>query len=219
MRRSSPSKFSNRTRSSNPRTSVLGSQPARAARLQQARDGEIAPRYLRAHLPEPDYTRPLLEVLPEHRQRILDKLTVLYGRDVAEQWLPRIATGDAIEPKAIMLTSKLAASMSNAHGGSTDHAPSQSDRPPGSFISAEPAREAGGDGGFEGGFEAGFVGRTVADMERDLIIGTLEHCLGNRTHAANILGISIRTLRNKLKQDAGEGMRVPPSAMQQQPYA
>ena len=44
------------------------------------------------------------------------------------------------------------------------------------------------------------VGRTVADVEKDLIIGTLKHTLGNRTHAANILGISIRTLRNKLKQ-------------------
>ena len=37
-------------------------------------------------------------------------------------------------------------------------------------------------------------------IERDLIIETLHHTLGNRTHAANILGISIRTLRNKLRQ-------------------
>jgi DNA-binding NtrC family response regulator len=55
----------------------------------------------------------------------------------------------------------------------------------------------------------GLVGRTVADVERDLIIDTLSHCLGNRTHAANILGISIRTLRNKLKQYSDEGMPVP----------
>ncbi len=59
---------------------------------------------------------------------------------------------------------------------------------------------------------AGMVGRTVADVERDLIIGTLQHCLGNRTHAANILGISIRTLRNKLKQYTDEGLPVPPPA-------
>ncbi len=44
------------------------------------------------------------------------------------------------------------------------------------------------------------IGRTIADVERDMIINTLDHCLGNRTHAANILGISIRTLRNKLNQ-------------------
>ncbi len=43
------------------------------------------------------------------------------------------------------------------------------------------------------------VGRTVASVEKELILKTLDHCLGNRTHAANILGISIRTLRNKLK--------------------
>jgi DNA-binding NtrC family response regulator len=56
---------------------------------------------------------------------------------------------------------------------------------------------------------APLVGRTVADVERDLIIETLSHCLGNRTHAATILGISIRTLRNKLKQYGGEGMSIP----------
>lgn len=55
----------------------------------------------------------------------------------------------------------------------------------------------------------GLVGRTVAEVERVLIIETLQHCLGNRTHAANILGISIRTLRNKLKQYSEEGVAVP----------
>ncbi len=43
------------------------------------------------------------------------------------------------------------------------------------------------------------VGQTVAHVEKKLILQTLDHCLGNRTHAANILGISIRTLRNKLR--------------------
>jgi len=55
----------------------------------------------------------------------------------------------------------------------------------------------------------GLVGKTVAEVERELIIDTLSHCLGNRTHAANILGISIRTLRNKLKQYSEEGFSVP----------
>jgi DNA-binding NtrC family response regulator len=53
------------------------------------------------------------------------------------------------------------------------------------------------------------VGRTVAEVEQDLILDTLDHCLGNRTHAANILGISIRTLRNKLKQYSDEGVEIP----------
>jgi two-component system, response regulator FlrC len=59
--------------------------------------------------------------------------------------------------------------------------------------------------------KSALVGRTVADVERDLILDTLQHCLGNRTHAANILGISIRTLRNKLQQYREEGVSVPPA--------
>ena len=55
-----------------------------------------------------------------------------------------------------------------------------------------------------------FVGQTVAAMEQQLIIDTLGHCLGNRTHAATILGISIRTLRNKLKEYSDAGISVPP---------
>ncbi|MES1199344.1 MAG: sigma-54 dependent transcriptional regulator [Pseudomonadota bacterium] len=57
------------------------------------------------------------------------------------------------------------------------------------------------------------VGRTVAEVEQDLILETLTHCLGNRTHAAHILGISIRTLRNKLKlySDSGAAVLPPPT--------
>ncbi len=56
------------------------------------------------------------------------------------------------------------------------------------------------------------VGRTVAEVEQALILQTLGHCLGNRTHAATILGISIRTLRNKLKLYSDDGVAVPPPA-------
>jgi DNA-binding NtrC family response regulator len=53
------------------------------------------------------------------------------------------------------------------------------------------------------------VGHTIADVERHLILGTLAYCLGNRTHAARILGISIRTLRNKLNEYMEAGIPVP----------
>ncbi len=53
------------------------------------------------------------------------------------------------------------------------------------------------------------VGRTIADVERHLILDTLAFCLGNRTHAARILGISIRTLRNKLNEYMQAGIVVP----------
>jgi DNA-binding NtrC family response regulator len=44
------------------------------------------------------------------------------------------------------------------------------------------------------------AGMTVKEMEKQLINKTLEEVNDNRTHAAELLGISIRTLRNKLKE-------------------
>ncbi len=61
--------------------------------------------------------------------------------------------------------------------------------------------------------EALLIGRTVSEVEKELIIGTLSHCLGNRTHAANILGISIRTLRNKLREYSDAGINIPSHAL------
>jgi DNA-binding NtrC family response regulator len=104
-----------------------------------------------------------------------------------------LASGAEIEPDAIMLSF---------------------DSERGAIASAYAAQDAAAmaKGGVSGAaVERRFVGRTVAEIERDLIIETLQHCLGNRTHAANILGISIRTLRNKLKQYTEDGVPVPNS--------
>jgi sucrose phosphorylase len=67
---------------------TTAAKPSGAALVQRAREAQIGPRALRAHLPEPDFTRPLLEVRPEHRERILFLLAVLYGRETAERWWP-----------------------------------------------------------------------------------------------------------------------------------
>ena len=53
------------------------------------------------------------------------------------------------------------------------------------------------------------IGRKISEVEREMILNTLDQCLGNRTHAANILGISIRTLRNKLNQYKNDGINIP----------
>jgi DNA-binding NtrC family response regulator len=58
-----------------------------------------------------------------------------------------------------------------------------------------------------------FVARTVEDMERDLILQTLRHCRGNRTSASTILGISVRTMRNKLKTFIEAGIAVSPCTL------
>lgn len=78
------------------------------------------------------------------------------------------------------------------------------------LTSQDNAAGIGSTGDFNSeGTSANLVGQTVAEVERSLIIDTLDHCLGNRTHAATILGISIRTLRNKLKQYGDEGFNIP----------
>ncbi len=66
---------------------------------------------------------------------------------------------------------------------------------------AEMFPEVGDDGG------APLVARSVESVEKELILNTLDHCQGNRTHAAKLLGISIRTLRNKLNQYEEELMK------------
>jgi two-component system response regulator FlrC len=42
--------------------------------------------------------------------------------------------------------------------------------------------------------------RTLADMERKMIVSTLQETGGNRTRAAEILGVSVRTIRNKINE-------------------
>ena len=54
----------------------------------------------------------------------------------------------------------------------------------------------------------GTVGRTIADVEQELILKTLQDVAGNRTKAAEILGITVRTLRNKLNEYRDMGIDV-----------
>lgn len=52
-------------------------------------------------------------------------------------------------------------------------------------------------------------GRTIEAVERDMILDTLCRCTANRSQAALILGISTRTLRNKLRDYERDGFRIP----------
>jgi len=53
------------------------------------------------------------------------------------------------------------------------------------------------------------VGATVRDIERELVLQTLARCNGNRTHAARQLGVSVRTLRNRIRLYSACGIDVP----------
>src|SRR5262245_16797594 len=52
------------------------------------------------------------------------------------------------------------------------------------------------------------VGSAIAEVERELILETLTRTCGNRTRAAGMLGISIRTLRNKIRGYQAGGLAV-----------
>jgi DNA-binding NtrC family response regulator len=112
-----------------------------------------------------------------------------------------LACGSMIEPDAIELSSDDAAYPVSP--------PFESGlRSPSAISCAHSATATGVSGSGTG--VASLVGRRMHDVERDLILQTLGHTLGNRTHAATILGISIRALRNKLRDYAAQGAAIPP---------
>jgi DNA-binding NtrC family response regulator len=52
------------------------------------------------------------------------------------------------------------------------------------------------------------VGHTIDEVERELVLATLACYRGNRTCAANVLAISIRALRNKIRAYKACGITV-----------
>lgn len=127
-----------------------------------------------------------------------------------------LSTGEAVDPDAIRLPdgsplmpqpvpSPSATGGGNSGAGLTHNSLLQA-QAMGQMSGADPAAQAAQ---IADSVSRNFVGQTVAQVEQQLILETLSHCLGNRTHAANILGISIRTLRNKLKEYSDAGVDVP----------
>jgi DNA-binding NtrC family response regulator len=53
------------------------------------------------------------------------------------------------------------------------------------------------------------IGSTVGEIERELVLQTLARCDGNRTRAARVLGVSVRTLRNKIRLYSTDGIDIP----------
>ncbi len=97
------------------------------------------------------------------------------------------------------------AAVAAIKGGARDYVPLPPER---ELIAAAIAMFADCASGFD--VEA-LVGHTVADVERELILHTLERCNGNRTSASTMLGISVRTMRNKLRSFIEAGFPVSPA--------
>ncbi len=53
------------------------------------------------------------------------------------------------------------------------------------------------------------VGSPLRAIEQDLVLETLANTRGNRTTSARLLGVSVRTLRNKINEYASRGVDVP----------
>jgi DNA-binding NtrC family response regulator len=53
------------------------------------------------------------------------------------------------------------------------------------------------------------VGSPISVVERDLILETLAHTHGNRTVSARLLGVSVRSIRNKISEYSAEGFHIP----------
>jgi DNA-binding NtrC family response regulator len=53
------------------------------------------------------------------------------------------------------------------------------------------------------------IGATVGEVERELVLQTLARCDGNRTRAARVLGLSVRTMRNKIRLYSTDGIDIP----------
>jgi two-component system, response regulator FlrC len=137
-----------------------------------------------------------IEALAEHFARLYADTNGLPRRLIAREALQRLAThqwrGNVREPENTIHRAVLLAGGDEIEA--VDIEVSGNGRTPRAAAAAQDH----------------FVGRRMDDMERELILQTLSHTLGNRTHAATMLGISIRALRNKLKDYAQAGVAVPP---------
>jgi DNA-binding NtrC family response regulator len=85
-----------------------------------------------------------------------------------------------------------------------EHLPTEVQRSGPAGTSALPSLSSGNGRGGENGGGHGVVnlpvGTSMDDAEREMIRSTLEHTSGNKTRAAKILGISLKTMHNKVKK-------------------
>ena len=117
-----------------------------------------------------------------------------------------------IEAAHIML-SPMSLKAAAAHGTPAQAALSAGNRTAAGSASIAAAQRYGATA--SGGSVLGntpLVARPVAEVERELILNTLNYCAGNRAHAADVLGISLRILREKIREYEAGGSTVPAEA-------
>jgi DNA-binding NtrC family response regulator len=148
-------------------------------------------------------------------RNFLHRTAILADRDVirAEDLPPFENTRGLIEPGARHMiddTTASAASGDDGQSGREDEGQARADRN-GIEAGRAAVRGAGRGGNEQPQVQSGgaavrpsnvisvAVGTSIADMERALILATLEHCGGAKERTADLLGISLKTLYNRLR--------------------
>ena len=124
-------------------------------------------------------------LLPELNKRHSCRVTGLHP-SVLERFQQHNWKGNVRELRNVLERSLIVAGEGEIH---PSHLPSD----------ISPCAGADGFEGEDGGLLLR-VGSTIADAEKGLILKTLKHTRNNKTRAAEILGISLKTLHNKLKE-------------------
>jgi DNA-binding NtrC family response regulator len=116
-----------------------------------------------------------------------EALKILCGHD----WPGNVRELQNVVERAVILSNESGV-LEPEHLGMAKSGPASSAQSPSAQATGQPAA-AGGDGTMP----------TLSEIEKRHILLTLDHCKGNRTQAAKLLGVSIRTLRNKLHEYNG----------------
>jgi two-component system response regulator FlrC len=136
----------------------------------------------------PDNNKPGLTLSPEAEHALINHPWPGNVRELQNtmERATLLASGLVITPEALLFDDLL---YENATPLPPSLAPGQEE------LFPEPARESISRSGLP---------PTLRDAEKLLIQQALQHTDGNRTHAAKVLGISVRTLRNKLNEYKSE---------------
>ena len=138
-----------------------------------------------------------LELLTEH---FLEKYAAIYGREkkvlsaaarrrlLAETWPGNVREFENIIARGVLLSACAEVDVGDLFLDEVGR-PAEMEAWPNAWDQPRPA-----------GAEVPRALMSIREMERDLIGQALSETDGNRTHAAKILGISVRTLRNKLAE-------------------
>jgi DNA-binding NtrC family response regulator len=150
--------------------------------------------------------RERLEDVPELAEVILNRLCYRFGRPMVRvsSRARQLLTHFPYPGNVRELHNVLERALILSNGSEIDSTDILFDDDTSSFESAPST------GGRESNGRYSFAeGVTLAEIEQQVILSALDEYDGNRTHASQTLGISVRTLRNRLREYRQQGISIP----------